>query len=167
MEDLVKHLGIGRQSLYNAFSGKRDLFIAALKHYADQKTAHVVNILENNQSGRKAISRVFYDVLETEQNEREKGCLIVNTAIELAPDDPEIADLVQSNGKRIEQAFYRALVRAKNQGELGHSHDDLLALARFLNNARGGLMVTAKSTSDTDVLRNIIQITLSVLDKKI
>lgn len=50
--------------------------------------------------------------------------------------------------ERLEQAFYKALVRVKEQGELGNCPENLLSLARYLNHARYSLTQTAKLTSN-------------------
>jgi hypothetical protein len=65
---------------------------------------------------------------------------------------------------RLENAFYKALVRAEKQGELSNGHENLLALARYLNHARYSLTQVAKLTNDPQVLEDIIAATLSVLD---
>jgi len=165
IQDLTKHLGIGRQSLYDTFGGKRQLFFAALKRYTEQKTTYVVSILEKTSSGKAAIERVFRELVKTLTDaELCIGCFMVNTAIELAPHDREIGNIIESNMEQEVQALYHALTRAKSQGELNDRHQDLMALARFLNNTRYGLVVTAKSTSNPAVLGEIVDVTLSMLD---
>lgn len=164
MNELVQHVGIKAQSLYNAFGGKRDLYLAALKLYVNQST--VIATLEQTPSGKQAITKVFHDLLSSlaQPEHRAKGCFMVNTCVELAPHDAEIADFVEKESKRVEDAYLLALSRAKEQGELADRHQDLRALARYLNNAQSGLIVTAKSVSDPAVLEDIIRVTLSIFD---
>ena len=40
--DLEKHLGVGRQSLYNTFGDKRELFLRSLSRYASQNKQNLV-----------------------------------------------------------------------------------------------------------------------------
>lgn len=163
MQELVQHVGIKAQSLYNAFGGKRDLYLAALKYYVNQSM--VIQKLEQTPSGKEAVTKVFQELLESlSQPDRVKGCFMVNTCVELAPHDREIADFIEKERNRVEQAYYLALTRAKDQGDLHERYQDLRALARYLNNAQGGLIVTAKSVSDTAVLEDIVRVTLSIFD---
>jgi TetR/AcrR family transcriptional repressor of nem operon len=163
IQDLVDYAGVKAQSLYNTFGGKRELFFAALRHYANQKT--VIEILEKTPSGKEAITKVFRDIVTaSSEAERKKGCFMINTCVELAPHDPEIARFIEKESTHVEQAYYHALTRAKEQGELYERHQDLMALARFLNSAHGGLVVTAKTVSDLTVLEDIVRVTLAILD---
>lgn len=163
MQELVQHVGIKAQSLYNAYGGKRDLFFTALKHYVNQST--VIATLTRPPSGKQAVTSVFRDLLASlSQPDRTKGCFMINTCVELAPHDPELADFIEKERIRVEEAYYFALTCAKERGELNSRYQDLRALARYLNNAQGGLIVTAKTVSDTAVLEDIVRVTLSIFD---
>ncbi|MCY8565283.1 TetR/AcrR family transcriptional regulator [Bacillus sonorensis] len=165
LQDLLSHLGIARQSLYNTFGTKRDLFLAALKRYLGDKNARVIEMLESPGSVKQAIRQIFQEGLEVLKDpERAKACYIINSAIEQMPHDAEVSEYFQNQTKQLEAAFYKALVRAQSQGELKDHHQDLLALARFLNQARLSLTFNAKITADFDVLQDMIDISLSVLD---
>ncbi|MDP4097797.1 TetR/AcrR family transcriptional regulator [Paenibacillus sp. P96] len=164
MQELVHHVGIKAQSLYNAFGGKRDLYFAALKHYVNQGT--VISTLEQTPSGKEAITNVFYELLADldHPENRARGCFISNTCVELAPHDTEIAAFIERERIRMEDAYYLALTRARQQGDLGARYRDLRALARFLQNSHGGLMVTAKAATDMTVLKDIVSVTLSIFE---
>jgi TetR/AcrR family transcriptional repressor of nem operon len=163
IQDLVKHLGVKAQSLYNTFGGKRELYLAALKAYVRKST--VMETLEQTPSGKAAIVKVFRDSLDSiARSDCRKGCFIANTAVELGPHDPEIAAWIEQERLRAERAYYHALVRAREQGDLPERHRNLVALARYLHNAQSGLMVTAKTVSDRTVLEDIVQVTLSIFD---
>ncbi|TDF94758.1 TetR/AcrR family transcriptional regulator [Paenibacillus piri] len=163
IQELVNHVGVKAQSLYNTYGGKRDLFFAALKHYVNQST--VIHTLERTPSGKEAITQVFREVLASlAHTDRSRGCFVNNTCVELAPHDPEIADFLEKERIRLERAYYDALTRAREQGELNERYQDLTALARSLNNAQGGLMVTAKTISDMTVLEDIVRVNLSIFD---
>ncbi|GIN96961.1 putative HTH-type transcriptional regulator YezE [Siminovitchia terrae] len=165
LQELLKHLGIAKQSMYDTYGNKHDLFLASLKHYADQKITFLNDALERYDSPKKSIKAVFYDLVKfLIDEERKKGCFMINTAVELAPHDQEISRLVETNMEHEVSAFYQALIRAQKEGELSERHDDLMALARFLNQARYSLFIASKSTSNPVVLNDIVKITLSVLD---
>jgi TetR/AcrR family transcriptional regulator, transcriptional repressor for nem operon len=147
INDLLDYLGIKHQSLYDTFGDKHRLFLEALKRY-EQRYNVTIDILEGPGSGKEVIERVFRTAVQTlGQTKRPRDCLVVNTMVELAPHDEEVAQWIAERVARIQQAFYRALRQAYEQGEL-QTQQDLLALSRFLTAALHGLNMTAKAISD-------------------
>ncbi|WP_165422878.1 TetR/AcrR family transcriptional regulator [Ktedonosporobacter rubrisoli] len=163
IHDLLAHLGIRRQSLYDTFGDKHTLFLEALRRYEARNIASTVDVLEGPGSGKAAIEAVFRSTVQTLAcTEPPRGCMIVNTAIELAPHDEEIARCVSASVTRTQQAFYHALVRAQEHDEI-HPQLDLLALARFLTSSLQGLNITAKAVRDARQLQEIANVALSLL----
>jgi TetR/AcrR family transcriptional repressor of nem operon len=62
-----------------------------------------------------------------------------------------------------EKMFQMALQRGKEQGELPTLRD-ARAVARFLYSSLQGLLLMAKSTRDRQLLKDVVKVTLSVLD---
>jgi len=83
--------------------------------------------------------------------------------VELSPHDAEITDKVAGNFARWEMAFYHALVRAQQAGEIGVGRD-LWALARFFLNNLEGLRVLSKVAPAREALQAVVTVMLSVLD---
>jgi TetR/AcrR family transcriptional repressor of nem operon len=165
LQDLLKHLGIGRQSLYDTYGTKRALFLSAIKCYLEEKNDAVIERLEKPGSVKNAIRQIFQEGINVLQDpERAKACYIINSTIEQIPHDPNIAKYFESQTQRLETAFYEALVRAKAQGELKDHHENLLALARYLNQARLSLTFIAKLTPNFESLQNFVEVSLSILD---
>lgn len=165
LQNLLDGLGIARQSLYDTYGTKRDLFIKAVKHYVEEKSSAVVVHLERTESVKKAIADIFQVIVTVLQDEeRQKECLILYSAIDQVPHDPEIAAIFEKDRMILEKAFYEALLRAQTQGELSHNRD-LQALARYLYHARYGLTQSAKLSEDPKLLEDISTIVLSTLDQ--
>lgn len=163
IQELLAHLGIRRQSLYDTFGDKHTLFLEALKRYEAQRIVTTVALLEGPGSGKQAIEQVYQDTVRILMHTTPpRGCLIVNTAIELAPHDPEVAHYIAESMERTQQAFYHALTRAREQDEI-HLQGDLTALAHFLTSSLQGLNVTAKATRNAQQLQEIASVVLSVL----
>ncbi|MEQ8998414.1 MAG: TetR/AcrR family transcriptional regulator [Coleofasciculus sp. B1-GNL1-01] len=161
---LVKNMGINRGSLYDTFGDKRALFQAAIAHYDQTVVKDAIARLEAPDASKSAIVNHFYTLIDRAVTDvQRRGCLITNTAVELCPHDPDTATRIATNLKRIEQAFYQVLVRAKEKGELSDKHD-LNALASFLTCTLQGLRVSSKVNPDREALRSIAQVALSVLD---
>ncbi|BBB91947.1 MAG TPA: TetR/AcrR family transcriptional regulator [Methylomusa anaerophila] len=164
LQNLLDGLGIARQSLYDTYGTKRELFISAVKYYMNEKTDAVISCLERTGSVKEAIADIIHQIAAVLKDElRQKECFILYSAIDQVPHDPDIAAFFKQDMARLEQAFYKALVRAQKQGEISDRQDPL-ALARFLNHARYSLTQTAKLTSNPEVLDDIAVVILSTLD---
>lgn len=164
LQNLIEGLGIARQSLYDTYGTKRDLFISAVKHYINRKSAAVISYLESPGSVKRAISEIFYEAINVlKDDSRRKECFIMDSAIAQVPHDLEIAEFFNQDLKRLEEAFYKALIRAQEHGELGN-HKDLSALAKYLNYSRYSLTQVAKLSSDHRVLDDFVSVILTTMD---
>ncbi|MEC1663634.1 TetR/AcrR family transcriptional regulator [Bacillus halotolerans] len=164
LQELLSHLGIARQSLYDTYGTKRDLFLSAVKTYLEGKNAAVVERLEAPGSVKEAIRDIFQEGVNVLKDpERSKACFIINSAIEQIPHDSDLAQYFEWQTKQLEAAFYQALRRAQTEGEL-KEHLDISALARYLNQSRLSLTFIAKVSADFDQLQDYVEVSLSVLD---
>lgn len=166
LKHLLDGLGIARQSLYDTYGTKRDLFISALKHYVTAKSDSVISYLANSDSVKQGITGVFHEGASILKDEnRRKECFIIYSAFDRIPHDTEIAEFITMDLKRLERVFHETLVRGQSQGEISHRHE-LRALACYLNYARHSMTQLAKITSDPKVLDDYVIVTLSSLDKE-
>ncbi|SLJ95638.1 MULTISPECIES: TetR/AcrR family transcriptional regulator [unclassified Paenibacillus] len=162
---LLNELGIARQSLYDTYGTKHDLFVSALKFYIQQKTEAGIRLLNECTSVRQGMEQLFNEAVNVLSDEgRRNECFIINSAVEQAPQNHEIADFIQASNKQMEDTFLAALIRGHKNGEFNHAEDELLGIARFLNYSRLSLTFTAKSGASTEVLRELVRTTLRVLN---
>lgn len=169
MRDLVDHTGVARAGLYNAFGSKHDLFLAALDRYRSIEGPKTAGLLYGPGSVRERIARVLEAAIEESceggdcQSSERRGCFMVNSAVELAPHDPDIASRFAASSAGGEEAFYGVLLRGRATGEIPQDKDPR-ALARFMSNTIRGLRVSTRSGTKEEVLRDVIQVSLSILD---
>jgi TetR/AcrR family transcriptional regulator, transcriptional repressor for nem operon len=164
INDLVQHLGVNRQSLYDTFGDKHSLYLQALDRYNEVECRKLFELLERPGTVRKTLRGLFLSVIEdslTDQTRR--GCFMNNSMSELAGRCPETAAKAGSQMASAVDALHRALLRGKKEGEIKGTRD-LRALALFLHNSLQGLHLTAKATQDRKALEDIMKITLSALD---
>ena len=167
LQDLTDRMGIRRGSLYHAFGDKHALFARALAIYQADLLHWYRQWLERPGTVREALQGLFSEVVDrasTEERPRSRGCLCVNTAIELAPHDPAVARLIERHDRSAEDLFRRALERGRSAGEFS-ARLDPASTAQFLLNALAGLAVARKTDAEADRLRDIVRLTLSVLDQ--
>ena len=153
MEDLMDCMGIGRASIYNAFGNKRALFLSALEHYVSNGGA--LQGVRLPDSPRLAIVTAFRTIVERAvTGESCDGCLVVNTALELAPHDDEIAQIVNGIFVQQEALFRTYLERAMACGEVPQTLDPSRT-AQTLLALSIAVLVLARSRPDEPLLRSI------------
>ncbi|MEV6805449.1 TetR family transcriptional regulator [Streptomyces sp. NPDC051132] len=165
MTDLVAHLSIGKASLYATFGSKHELYLRALERYG--QTQDPVLTRELSAPGPvlpavRALVRRFAAEAATAPT-RERGCLVTNTAVELAPHDREAARRVERSWDTVETLLHSALVRARAQGELAADRDPA-ALARMLFVLLQGVRVVGKASADPARVRDAAEQALALLD---
>lgn len=163
-QDLVTYLGLSRSSIYDTFGDKQKLFVASLKKYQKQSQDQIVALFEASENIKETLHAIFKQaVLESLEDRITKGCFMVNTSIELAMHDPEIAKIVQNNTKTMEDIFTKALQKGQNSGQVSKNMD-AKTLARFIFNNYSGIRVLARTgEADKQVYDDIVKAILSVL----
>ena len=164
IQDLVEAAGINRASMYAAFGDKRGLFLAVIDHYLARVNAARLAILTAPGPAPAAIGRFFDSMIDMAgQDERQLGCLLTNTLIELAPRDPEIAMRLRASLDRIEEGFARTIRRGQDAGEIPPGKNPR-ALARFLVGIAQGLRVLARGGAGAAEMHEVAAIALGTLE---
>jgi TetR/AcrR family transcriptional regulator, transcriptional repressor for nem operon len=113
VRDLGDATGLGAASLYNAFGDKRTLFTQCLDRYLDANMRARITRVEKTLPPRQAIATFLTEIVERSLESR-LGCLLANAALEVAPHDPDIADVVAERKGKLETFFRRCVVAAQN-----------------------------------------------------
>jgi|SRR5438477_6679076 len=157
VDDLVKATGVRPGSLYSAFrGGKRALFMGSLERYSKLVVPQKLGELERPGASVAEV-RAYFDGLVHDllSPEGRQGCLIVNSAIELAAQEDEVAAVVRGHLSRLERCFTRALRTAIRRGEVPATVEPTGA-AKLLVATSQGLMVVGKANPHEEVLRAIV-----------
>jgi AcrR family transcriptional regulator len=160
-EDLCEATGLGRSSIYNTFKSKRNLFEKALRRYMESKTASAIELLESTLPAQEKVRTLLWQSIDTETGDP-TGCLVVNSMVELAPHDPEIAKQLQrDHGRRLE-ALRTAIDVGRRDGEIDADKDPLV-LAHFIVATISGMRVVARAGADRAALEAIATTALDAL----
>src|SRR5215469_15138037 len=109
VRDLIETTGLTGASLYNAFGDKRALFRTALDRYVERGIGVRIRRCEALPP-REAISAFFEEILSRSLKDRQhKGCMLVNSALEIAPHDTEFRKIITSVLIRIERFFLKSI----------------------------------------------------------
>jgi TetR/AcrR family transcriptional repressor of nem operon len=161
VRDLGDAMGLGQASVYNAFGDKRALFIQCLDRYLDANMRARIARVERAAPPRKAIEAFLAEIVERSLESR-LGCLLANAAQEVAPHDPEIAEVVAGRLGELEAFFLRCVIAGQGDGSIASDVDPGDA-ARLLLTTVMGLRVLARGYPDRAVLEGAARQALGVL----
>ncbi len=152
LTDLERHLGIGRQSIYDTFGNKLDLYCLALDRYSAVPVAYLVGSLQTGGAG--AIKHFFERLIAYQAQPNPPACFMVGAAIEMAQKHPLVGRRVAEHLRRLEAGFLAAYSRGRAAGELEGTSMEPEAAARLLTCATLGLLVAAKAQVPPAILRH-------------
>ncbi len=122
MSDLTDAMGINKGSLYNSFGGKRSLFVKVLMKYDVENRREVLAQFEALDDPLRSISSLFDAIIDESLSDKDrKGCLLVNTALELPAHDGEIRAIVSAGFRDVEGFFRRSIEIAKGRHEVSEA----------------------------------------------
>jgi TetR/AcrR family transcriptional repressor of nem operon len=163
VKDLMKRTGLTAASLYNAYGDKRAMFRIALDHYIERSIGVRIQRCEALPP-RDAIRSFFDDILRRSLTDREhKGCMLVNSALELAPHDAEFRGIVAETLKRIESFFLACVKKGQADRTIGSSRP-AVGLARHLLGVLMGVRVLSRVRPERSLLAGVIDTALLSLD---
>lgn len=117
--ELEAALGIGRKSLYDTFGSKRELYLRAVKQYADTVIAKICRGLEDPRSGpMENLERVLRRLSKHHGSYDSHGCLLGVAMAQIDREDGELAGLLRGYLARLARAFERTLKSAEDEGSL-------------------------------------------------
>ena len=164
VRDLAAAMGITGTSLYNAFGDKRSLFRQALQRYAQRSTRERIARLELTMPPKQAVCAFLGEIVERSLDDRDRrGCLLVNSALEVAPHDPELGAEVAARLGEIEAFFRRSVTAAQADGSVPPDRDPA-DLARLLLGVTLGVRVLARSKPQRELLEGTVRPALALLD---
>ena len=145
MQDLVAATGVNRASIYATYGDKRALFLTALRKSDGETRRRMLAELAETKTPAEAIAAVFDKFIsQTSVPQGNWGCFLVNTALELAAHDGEIAELVNAAHDEIE-AFFLAMIRKGQQSGAFAADRDAEALAHQALASLLGMLVMIRS----------------------
>lgn len=164
VRDLAEHMDIGSASLYNAYGDKRGLFTKALERYANRSMRERIARLEASHCPKRAIWAFFAEIIERSVKDPDrKGCLLVNSALDVAPHDAAIAKLVAAYLDEIRAFFRRNAEAARGAGNAPRSIDPE-AVADHLLGVVLGIRVLARTGAKRGLLEGVARPALELLN---
>ena len=143
IQDLARATSLRPGSLHAAFGNKSDLFELAFEHYGDRFESHM-RVEATGLAGAAEYLNRLVDAAVADPDR--KGCLIINTAGEMAVHSPSTRSAVQDR-----LAAMRAFFRAKLSEERIVSE----AATNALFGAAVAVLTLARADQPQEVLRDV------------
>ena len=163
VRDLAQRMGLTQASLYNAFGDKRSLYRKALNHYIEQSFGSRVARFETLPP-RDAILAFFKEIINRSVNDpSRKGCMLVNSALELAPHDPEFQQTIAGVLVEVESFFLRCVRSGQQAGTIStvQSAEDL---SRLLLGIHLAIRVMARVRPERELVEGLLRPVFSLFD---
>jgi AcrR family transcriptional regulator len=153
-DDLMRVMGVGRQSMYDTFGDKRALFLKALELYVTESVHSINAELQKPGPALSAVRNALAIFAERPDLSSAEGCMGLNAISEFGRRDADVTRITRNAGRVQRQALMHVLIRAKTQGELD-SDEDLDGLADFFESTLAGIRMAAKAGKSRQALRNV------------
>ena len=153
MSDLTEATGLHKASLYQTFGDKHQLFVSDLKLYFT-KTAKAQKDSRNGEENPiKAIKASVDSTID--QCAQGKGCLAVNSLIEVAPFDSEIDRILKQFRQRLDKHLASLVDEAKKKKLVAKSIDTKEAV-RLISVFLHGLSANMASGMSANKARGLL-----------
>jgi len=153
-DELMRAMKISRQSMYDTFGDKRQLYLEAFRRYVADSINEQIGYLEKSSSPLAGIEKMLLAFATRIERDGIVGCMGVSAICEFGRSDPEIASLGQTAGTRLTAALEQALRKAKTKKEIGKTVKESAA-AQFLQATLSGMKLAAKAGADRQSLKSI------------
>lgn len=163
IQTLCRAMAVQPGSLYAAFGTKRDLFTAALRRYAGTVSVEAIRRITSAPTGLQGLRDYFEHLVDAMvDGNRRWGCLITNSLVEFAAQDPELAGIVTGHLANLRAAFTATLTRSAAAGDLRPGIDPEQAAALLVAVVQG-MNVLAKGQPGREALHTIAEAALAGL----
>lgn len=164
VRDLAEEMNIAGASLYNAFGNKRRLYERSLNRYLDQTFRQRIRRIEPAMPPREAIGAFLQEIITRSLTDKQRrGCMLVNSAIESAPHDPDLLNIVAIFLDEVEAFFLRCVSTGQRDGTVtsDYSAEDL---SKSLLGILLGIRVLARVRPDRKLLESLVRPIFGLLD---
>lgn len=155
---LVDRLGIGRQSLYDTFGDKWQLYRKALRRYAiSEGQAH----REALATGPRAIDGIGA-MIDRVAREAATPCLGVGSIAEFGCSRPDLSEINAAADYALRTAMIERIRAAQAEGDLAGTLDPD-SVATFLITSFAGIRLAARGGAGRDVVEDLGRMALRAL----
>ncbi|CUH51152.1 TetR/AcrR family transcriptional regulator [Shimia marina] len=121
MPYLLMAMGLTRGSFYKAFEDKESVYFKTLEHYDEKVVTTTVAMLEGCTAAKASDCLM---PLFSQSPKSGYGCFICNAMVEVAPENPKVAEKTQDMAQRLKTAI-KTVLDKRNVGSSSAQRADL------------------------------------------
>src|SRR5260370_1751579 len=144
-DDLRLTMGIGRQSFYDTFKGKREIYLEGLRKYNSDRVLGFFEIFRKSGSPLKALEGMLTSISAESSKDRARSCLGVSSICEFGFSDAEVFSINAAAASSLKPTLEKLILAGKNKKEISSSLDPkktalylLTVFSVMSGNARAG-----------------------------
>lgn len=153
-DDLVKAMGIGRQSLYNAFGDKWKLYIEALADYQQRSTSSHAQRLQAPASALRGLQDMLEGLAVDDDALRTLGCMGVGSVCEFGSTESQLLELRAKSSTYLHSRLVKRIREGQATGEIDPTLSASEA-ANYVMMSMTGIQVAARSGAKVAELRRL------------
>lgn len=161
VDDLVNASGLSRSSLYDTFGDKEHLFAETLLMYRKGNTQTMIEEIQNSTDIKKTVGGILDFILKDSHTKKKLGCMMVNTAIELAPHQKKISKLIDEEMRLLQKTLACVIRKEQSQNRVSKKQS-ADALAAMVITCINGLRVAEKWGAEDKMFKEVKDIALSL-----
>src|ERR1700682_36863 len=139
-DDLRLAMGIGRQSFYDTFKGKKEIYLEALRQYNSDRVLGYFEIFRKSDSPMKAIEDMLVSIALEHPGERILACLGVASVCEFGTSDADVRSINDASISTMQAVLAKLVAEAKAKRKIRPSLDPATT-AGYLHSTLAGLGV--------------------------
>ena len=156
---LLEAMGLNRQSLYDTYGSKRQLYIEALGRYTQASSSAIVDDIAAGKTPLDGLEGALMAFIDRAVEQPHPSCLGVSATIEFGGRDGDILAAGETSHRHLQDAIGAALSQAQRDGQIDRDLDVAQA-SDFFVSTLAGLKVSARSGADRERLRGMARLAL-------
>ena len=158
-DELLRVMGISRQSMYDTYGDKRRLYLSALESYTAESVGQQIRHLSSQSSVLKGIEAVVAFTVSQAIASSEPKCLGISAICEFGRSDAEVSMIIDLSSRTLLSALERRIDEGKAAGEIGNAINSKIA-AQFVMATLTGIKLAARAGGSAESLRGIARMAL-------
>lgn len=155
-DDLCECSQLSRSSLYNCFGSKRDVYLAALGRYIEQRVEEREQTLTNAGTGREVLRAALGGILDVQYADpTRRVCFALHAVVEVGTTDEQVGTILADNAAAFDKTFEALIAKGVADRSISSAVDPA-ALARVVHAALDGMQVRARICPDRNDLESDI-----------
>jgi TetR/AcrR family transcriptional repressor of nem operon len=159
---LLRAMRISRQSLYDTFGDKRQLYLEALQQYIANSIGAQIRALNSGTAVLSGLEAALLTFAAKSGATESPGCMGIGATCEFGVSDREVTALIATADKTLQSCLERRIREAKASGEIS-AEVDPRAAAQFIKATFAGIKIAARGGASATTLREIAQMAIRSL----